>query len=121
MSELIVSKFFYNKEAAPLEYYKKHEGYAALKKALAMKPDDIIAEVKKSNLRGRGGAGFPTGMKWGFIPKESKVPKYLVCNADESEPGTFKDRAIMTYSPHMLIEGMIIACHAIGANTAYIY
>ncbi|MBI3543342.1 MAG: NADH-quinone oxidoreductase subunit NuoF [Deltaproteobacteria bacterium] len=122
MAEMIVSKFFYKKEAAPLEYYKKNgNGYAALKKALAMKPDEVIAEVKKSNLRGRGGAGFPTGMKWSFIPKESKVPKYLVCNADESEPGTFKDRAIMTYSPHTMIEGMIIGCYAIGANKSYIY
>ncbi len=121
MSEKIVSKFFYNKEAAPIGYYEKHGGYVAAKKALAMKPDDIIAEVKKANLRGRGGAGFPCGMKWSFIPKESKVPKYLVCNADESEPGTFKDRAIMTYSPHMLIEGMIIGGFAIGAHTGYIY
>lgn len=121
MSEMIVSKFFNNKEAAPLAYYAKHGGYVAIKKALGMKPDDIIAEVKKANLRGRGGAGFSCGMKWSFIPKESKVPKYLVCNADESEPGTFKDRAIMTYSPHMLIEGMVIGGHAIGAHTGYIY
>ena len=121
MSEMIVSKFFNNKEAAPLEYYSKHGGYVAIKKALDMKPEDIIAEVKKANLRGRGGAGFSCGMKWSFIPKESKAPKYLVCNADESEPGTFKDRAIMTYSPHMLIEGMVIGGHAIGAHTGYIY
>ena len=121
MAELIVSKFFYNKEAAPLDYYRKHEGYEGMKKALAMKPEDVIAEVKKSNMKGRGGAGFPTGMKWSFIPKESKVPKYLVCNADESEPGTFKDRAIMTYSPHMMIEGMIIGSYAIGAKVSYIY
>jgi NADH-quinone oxidoreductase subunit F len=117
----IVSRFFYNDEAAPIEYYLKHEGYTGAKKALGMAPDDVISEVKKSNLRGRGGAGFPTGMKWGFIPKQSTVPKYVVCNADESEPGTFKDRAIITYSPHMLIEGMIIAAHAIGAETGYIY
>jgi len=117
----IVSKFFYNKEAAALDYYMKHDGYAAAKKSLAMTPDDVIAEVKKSNLRGRGGAGFPTGMKWSFIPKQSSVPKYVVCNADESEPGTFKDRAIMTYSPHMLIEGMIIAGHAIGSHIGFIY
>ncbi len=121
MAELIVSKFFYNKEAAPLDYYRKHDGYEGMKKALAMKPDEVIAEVKKSNMKGRGGAGFPTGMKWSFIPKESKVPKYLVCNADESEPGTFKDRAIMTYSPHMMIEGMIIGSYAIGAKVSYIY
>lgn len=121
MNEKIVSKFFYNPEAAPLSYYVKHGGYEGLKKALQMKPDEIIEEMKKSNMRGRGGAGFPTGMKWSFIPKESKVPKYLVCNADESEPGTFKDRAIMTYSPHMLLEGMIIGAYAIGAQTSYIY
>ncbi|MBI2605615.1 MAG: NADH-quinone oxidoreductase subunit NuoF [Deltaproteobacteria bacterium] len=121
MPEIIVSKFFYNKEAAPLSYYKAHGGYEGLKKALGMTPGAIIAEMKKSNMRGRGGAGFPTGMKWGFIPKESKMPKYMVCNADESEPGTFKDRAIMTYSPHMLIEGMAIGSFAIGARVAYIY
>ncbi len=97
------------------------EGYTALKKALGMKDDDIIAEVKKSNLRGRGGAGFPTGMKWGFIPKQSAKPKYLVCNADESEPGTCKDRDIMRYTPHLLIEGMIIGGFAIGSNAGYIY
>ncbi len=117
----IVSKFFNNKEAARLDYYVQHGGYESLKKALKMSVDDVIGEVKKSNLRGRGGAGFPTGMKWGFIPKESKVPKYLVCNADESEPGTFKDRAIITYSPHMMIEGMIIGSYAIGAHVSYIY
>ena len=117
----IVSKFFYKKEAAPLGYYLQHDGYVAAKKALGMSPDDVINEMKKSNLRGRGGAGFPTGMKWSFVPKKSDMPKYLVCNADESEPGTFKDRAIITYSPHMLIEGMIIAAHAIGANKGYIY
>src|SRR5436190_70475 len=120
-STLIVSKFFYNKEAAALGYYKKHGGYEGAKKAFGMTGEAIIDEVKKSNLRGRGGAGFPTGMKWSFIPKESKVPKYLVCNADESEPGTFKDRAIITYSPHMMIEGMVIGAFAVGANDAYIY
>jgi NADH-quinone oxidoreductase subunit F len=105
-----------------LDYYvQSMSGYQSAKKALAMAQDDIIAEVKKSNLRGRGGAGFPTGMKWGFIPKQSKKPKYLVCNADESEPGTFKDRDIMRYTPHMLIEGMVIAAHAIGAHSGYIY
>src|SRR4051812_22002432 len=112
----------FNDEARPLEYYlKKMDGYKALKKALGMSPDDIIAEVKKSNLRGRGGAGFPTGTKWGFIPKQSQKPKYVVCNADESEPGTFKDRDIMRYTPHLLIEGMVIAGHAIGSNIGYIY
>src|SRR6478735_3021910 len=112
----------FSDEARPLEYYtKKMAGYSASKKALSMTPDEIINEVKKSNLRGRGGAGFPTGMKWGFIPKQSTKPKYLVCNADESEPGTFKDRDIMRYTPHLLIEGMVIAGHAIGAHSGYIY
>jgi NADH-quinone oxidoreductase subunit F len=112
----------FNEEARPLSYYlSKMNGYVTAKKALGMNPDDIIAEVKKSNLRGRGGAGFPTGMKWGFIPKQASKPKYVVCNADESEPGTFKDRDIMRYIPHLLIEGMVIAGHAIGSNIGYIY
>jgi NADH-quinone oxidoreductase subunit F len=112
----------FNEEARPLAYYlAKMNGYQPMKKALAMQPDDIIAEVKKSNLRGRGGAGFPTGMKWGFIPKQSAKPKYVVCNADESEPGTFKDRDLMRYTPHLLIEGMVIAGHAIGSHVGYIY
>jgi NADH-quinone oxidoreductase subunit F len=112
----------FNEEARPLSYYlQKMNGYQAAKKALAMQPDDITAEMKKSNMRGRGGAGFPTGMKWGFIPKTSAKPKYVVCNADESEPGTFKDRDIMRYIPHLLFEGMVIAGHAIGSNIGYIY
>src|SRR6476620_5087033 len=112
----------FNEEARPLSYYLKNmDGYSASKKALGMPQDDIIAEVKKSNLRGRGGAGFPTGMKWGFIPKQSSKPKYLVCNADESEPGTFKDRDLMRYTPHLLIDGMVIGAHAIGSSIGYIY
>ncbi len=112
----------FNDEARPISYYLgKMEGYTALKKAFGMSQDDIINEVKKSNLRGRGGAGFPTGMKWGFIPKQSQKPKYLVCNADESEPGTFKDRDIMRYTPHLLIEGMVIGGFAVGAKIGYIY
>ena len=82
-----------------------------------MSPDDVINEVKKSALRGRGGAGFPTGMKWSFVPKDSPKPKYVVCNADESEPGTFKDRYLMERDPHMLIEGMLIAAYALGSKT----
>jgi NADH-quinone oxidoreductase subunit F len=101
--------------------YLKLGGYAALKKALAMPPEEVIKEVKASGLRGRGGAGFPTGVKWGFVPKDSPKPKYLICNADESEPGTFKDREIIHTDPHMLIEGIIISSYAIGCNTAYIY
>ncbi len=101
--------------------YMKLGGYGALKKALIMDPADIRKEVKDSGLRGRGGAGFPTGVKWGFVPTDSPKPIYLICNADESEPGTFKDREIIHTDPHMLIEGMIIASYAIGAHTAYIY
>ncbi|HKZ02651.1 MAG TPA: NADH-quinone oxidoreductase subunit NuoF [Pyrinomonadaceae bacterium] len=105
-----------------LEVYRQHGGYEALAKVLnSMSPDDVINEVKKSALRGRGGAGFPTGMKWGFVPKDSPKPKYVVCNADESEPGTFKDRYLMERDPHMLIEGMLIAAYALGARINYIY
>ena len=95
--------------------------YEDLKKALAMKPQDITEEVKKSGLRGRGGAGFPTGMKWTFIPPNNTKPVYLICNGDESEPGTFKDRYILHQDPHQLIEGMVISAYAVGAHTAYIY
>ncbi len=105
-----------------LEVYRKHDGYKALEKALkTMKPEEVVEEVKKSGLRGRGGAGFPTGMKWSFLAKPEGVPRHLVCNADESEPGTFKDRYLMERIPHLLIEGMIISSYALGANTSYIY
>jgi len=99
-----------------------HEGgYEQLKKAMTMKPEEIVDEVKKSGLRGRGGAGFPCGVKWGFIKRGGPKPTYLICNADESEPGTFKDRYIIHQDPHQLLEGMIISCFAVGANLAYIY
>jgi NADH-quinone oxidoreductase subunit F len=101
--------------------YRKHGGYTAVEKALKMTSDDIVEEVKKSGLRGRGGAGFPTGMKWSFLAKPEGVPRYLLCNADESEPGTFKDRYLMEYMPHSLVEGMIVSSFALGANTSYIY
>lgn len=105
-----------------LATYRRAGGYEALRKALtSMSPDDVINEVKKSALRGRGGAGFPTGMKWSFVPKDSPKPKYVVCNADESEPGTFKDRYLMERDPHLLIEGMLIAAYALGSKTTYIY
>src|SRR6185295_17352070 len=105
-----------------LDVYRQHGGYEALGKVLSgMSPDDVISEVKKSALRGRGGAGFPTGMKGSFVPKDSPKPKYVVCNADESEPRTFKDRYLMERDPHMLIEGMLIAAYALGAKTNYIY
>ncbi len=104
-----------------LKVYQDTGGYASLKKALGMAPGNVIEEVKASALRGRGGAGFPTGMKWSFVPKDSPKPKYVVCNSDESEPGSFKDRYLMERDPHALIEGMIIAGWALGANTGYIY
>ena len=104
-----------------IECYLKNGGYAELKKALSMKPEEIVNEVKASGLRGRGGAGFPCGVKWGFIKRGGPKPTYLICNADESEPGTFKDRYIIHQDPHQLIEGMIISCFAVGANLAYIY
>ncbi len=106
---------------ADLESYFNQGGYKPLKKALALKPAEIIEEVKKSGLRGRGGAGFPTGLKWSFIPAGAEGPRYLVCNADESEPGTFKDRELIRRNPHALIEGMAIAGFAIGAAHGYIY
>jgi NADH-quinone oxidoreductase subunit F len=96
-------------------------GYQALRKALEMKPEEVIEEIKKSNLRGRGGACFPTGLKWSFMPKNTEKPKYLIVNGDESEPGTFKDRQIFERNPHLLIEGTLIACYAMGITTAYIY
>jgi NADH-quinone oxidoreductase subunit F len=104
-----------------IECYLKHGGYDQLRKAIGMERQTIIDEVKKSGLRGRGGAGFPTGVKWGFIPPTNTKPVYLICNADESEPGTFKDRYIMHQDPHQLVEGMIIACFAVKAQLAYIY
>jgi NADH-quinone oxidoreductase subunit F len=104
------------------DVYRKNGGYAAVEKALkSMSPDDIVEEVKKSGLRGRGGAGFPTGMKWSFLAKPEGVPRHLLCNADESEPGTFKDRYLMEKIPHLLIEGMILSSYALGANQSYIY
>ncbi|KGE14891.1 NADH-quinone oxidoreductase subunit NuoF [Sphingobacterium deserti] len=104
------------------EVYRQKGGYRAVEKALkTLSPDDVVEEVKKSGLRGRGGAGFPTGMKWSFLAKPEGVPRYLVCNGDESEPGTFKDRFLMTKIPHALIEGMIVSSYALGANTSYIY
>lgn len=106
-----------------LQSYLKRDGYAALKKILSQKipPEAVIEEVKKSVLRGRGGAGFPTGLKWSFMPKQYTGEKYLVCNSDEGEPGTFKDRDIMRYNPHILIEGMLIAAYAMGIRTGYNY
>ncbi len=104
-----------------IDVYEAHGGYAMLRKALGMNPAEITSEVKASNLRGRGGACFPTGLKWSFMPRESAKPKYLCVNGDESEPGTFKDRQIFEFNPHQLIEGTIIACYAMGITAAYLY
>ena len=103
------------------ETYRREGGYKSVEKAFKMSPADVVEEVKKSGLRGRGGAGFPTGLKWSFIAKPEGVPRHLVCNADESEPGTFKDRYLMEFIPHLLIEGLIVSSFALGSNVTYIY
>ena len=122
MADKILTKHFGLENLFRIDVYLKNEGYAAAKKALSvMKPDEILEEVKAANLRGRGGAGFPAGVKWGFVPKDIEKPKYLCVNADEGEPGTFKDRYIMNHNPHLLIEGIIISSYCVGINTAFIY
>ncbi len=121
MSELVLSKRFGKPDSQLLATYLADGGYEAAKKALAMDPDAVIEEVKKANLRGRGGAGFPAGIKWSFMPKDDGKTHFLCVNADEGEPGTFKDRALMRHDPHQLLEGIIIGCHAIRADYAYIY
>jgi NADH-quinone oxidoreductase subunit F len=118
----VLTRRFEMANSAAMEMYLASDGYQALEKALGqMTPEAVIEEVKQSNLRGRGGAGFPTGMKWSFVPKQSEKPKYIVCNADESEPGTCKDRLLMERDPHQLIEGLVIAGKAIGSHQGYIY
>ena len=117
----VLSKHFGEPEARTLDGWKKRDGYAALRQSLGMTPADIVTVVKDSGLRGRGGAGFPTGVKWSFMKPGDGKPHYLCCNADESEPGTFKDREIMRWTPHALIEGCAIGSYAIGAETCYIY
>src|SRR5258708_12096493 len=113
----VISRRFGIRYSHKIDVYLQHDGYKALEKALReMTPESIIDEVKKSNLRGRGGAGFPTGMKWSFVPKDSPKPKYVICNADESEPGTCKDRPLMEMDPHQMIEGTVIAGRAIGCT-----
>jgi NADH-quinone oxidoreductase subunit F len=104
-----------------LEAYRRRGGYESARKALNLAPSDVLAEVRKADLRGRGGAGFPAGVKWGFIRHDAGRPVYLCVNADEGEPGTFKDRWLMTHLPHLLIEGIIITAHAVGARAAFIY
>ena len=117
----VLSKYFGDRDAIGLDGWRKRGGYVALEKALGMTPAEIVVIVKDSGLRGRGGAGFPTGLKWSFMKPGDGKPHYLCCNADESEPGTFKDREIMRWTPHALIEGCAIGSYAIGAETCYIY
>lgn len=122
MSKKILFENLHIEGINTLDVYRQHGGYSTLENTLKyMSPDDVLHEVKTSGLRGRGGAGFPTGMKWSFLAKPEGVPRHLVCNADESEPGTFKDRYLMEHIPHLLIEGMILSSYALGVNTAYIY
>ena len=104
-----------------LQEYEANGGYLGLKKALNMQPEEIVDLVKESGLKGRGGAGFPTGLKWSFMAKNTKKANYLICNADEGEPGTFKDRELMLKDPHLLLEGMLIACYAVNCHHTYIY
>ncbi len=118
---VVLSQHFGDPEARSYKGWTKRGGYAALAQALKMQALEVVEVVKESGLRGRGGAGFPTGLKWSFMPKEKKQPHYLCVNADESEPGTFKDREIMRWTPHALLEGTAIAAHAIQADVAYIY
>src|SRR5450755_3062388 len=116
----VISKCF-GLGATDIDRYLQLDGYKAVQKAFTMKPDDLITEVKNSGLRGRGGAGFSTGMKWSFVPKQSAKPKYVLCNGDESEPGTCKDRLIFEHDPHSVIEGVMIGALAVGAKSGYIY
>jgi NADH-quinone oxidoreductase subunit F len=118
---VLLSKHFGEADARSYKGWVKRGGYRALERALATEPAKVIETVKESGLRGRGGAGFPTGLKWSFMPREKKKPHYLCVNADESEPGTFKDREIMRWTPHALLEGTAIAAHAIQAEVAYVY
>ena len=117
----VLSRRFGRPNSAAIDTYLADDGYKAFLKAAKMKPEEIIEEVKISNLRGRGGAGFPAGMKWSFVPRSSPKPKYIVVNADESEPGTCKDRLLMEYDPHLLIEGCLIAGLSVSAHAGYIY
>src|SRR5208283_2240470 len=117
----VLSRRFGMPNSASIDTYLATEGYQAFRKAAGMKPAEIVEEMKISNLRGRGGAGFPTGMKWSFVPRTSPKPKYIVVNADESEPGTCKDRLLMENDPRQLIEGMLIAARVVGAARGYIY
>src|ERR1700676_459653 len=117
----VLTRRFGLPNSASIDTYLANDGYKAFEKALHMPWKDIIEEVKISNLRGRGGAGFPTGMKWSFVPRNSPKPKYIIVNADESEPGTCKDRLLMEYDTHSLLEGMLIAARVIDARKGFIY
>jgi NADH-quinone oxidoreductase subunit F len=117
----VLTKRFGTDRPWQIDNYERLDGYTGLRKALTMPPADIVTMVKESNLRGRGGAGFPTGMKWQFIPKDNPKPKYVVVNADEGEPGTCRDLPLMMNDPHSMIEGIIIACYAVGAERAFVY
>jgi NADH-quinone oxidoreductase subunit F len=117
----VLTRRFELENSASIDTYVANDGYKAFMKAAGMTPDDIINEVKASNLRGRGGAGFPTGMKWSFVPRNVDKPKYIVVNADESEPGTCKDRLLIENDPHSLIEGVLIAARVVGAKAGYVY
>src|SRR6202050_1740751 len=117
----VLTRRFGLPNSASIDTYLANDGYVAFKKAAGMTCEQIIDEMKASNLRGRGGAGFPTGMKWSFVPRTSPKPKYIVVNADESEPGTCKDRLLMEYDPHLMIEGILIAGLAVDAHVGWIY
>src|SRR3954447_24577338 len=116
----VISKRF-GKGARDIVRYLELDGYKAVQKAISLGSEGIISEMKASSLRGRGGAGFPTGMKWSFVPKESATPKYVLCNGDESEPAPWKHRLILEHDPHAVIEGVMIAALAVGAKTGFIY
>ncbi len=117
----VISQRFTLPNSAAIDTYLATDGYLAVKKALGMTPEAIIDEMKASNLRGRGGAGFPTGMKWSFVPRKTDKPRYIICNSDESEPGTCKDRLLMENDPHQLLEGMMIAGWTVGSNKGYVF
>ena len=117
----LISQRFLLENSRSIDTYLATEGYVAIRKALGMTPEAIIDEMKASNLRGRGGAGFPTGMKWSFVPRNTEKPRYIICNSDESEPGTCKDRLLMENDPHQLLEGMMIAGWVVGSNKGYIF
>jgi NADH-quinone oxidoreductase subunit F len=117
----VISQRFSLPNSAHIDTYLANDGYVAIKKALAMTPEQIIDDLKASNLRGRGGAGFPTGMKWSFVPRKTDKARYIICNSDESEPGTCKDRLLMENDPHQLIEGMMIAGWTVGSNKGYVF